>query len=209
MKAPAVPGTYFLVEDLSAARARAIRGERLRPKHRDPDYLLKVEVRGEPRPMELPTDEELRPFAPHSPVRPEEVVAHRRLEFFIDKDARRFEIDGHEFRPGHTDHTARLGTAEEWVLTSRADAHPFHIHVNPFELLRIYNPETSEEIPTERLWRDTLLVEEGLEYTIRMRFEDFAGKTVLHCHVLDHEDQGMMQSLEIVRRVRKGPTGGP
>jgi peroxiredoxin len=34
--------------------------------------------------------------------------------------------------------------------------------------------------------------------TIRLRFRDFAGRAVLHCHTLDHEDQGMMQAIEIV-----------
>lgn len=47
-------------------------------------------------------------------------------------------------------------------------------------------------------WRDTLFIQQGETYTIRSRFKDFLGKTVIHCHFLDHEDQGMMMPIEFV-----------
>ena len=43
-----------------------------------------------------------------------------------------------------------------------------------------------------------IVLEKGQKLTIRMRFRDFTGKTVLHCHTLVHEDQGMMKTIRIV-----------
>jgi peroxiredoxin len=48
------------------------------------------------------------------------------------------------------------------------------------------------------VWRDTLFIRENETYTIRSRFRDFLGKTVIHCHLLDHEDQGMMMPIEFI-----------
>ncbi len=48
------------------------------------------------------------------------------------------------------------------------------------------------------VWRDTLLVPSGGSETVRMRIRDFTGKTVLHCHIVDHEDQGMMKNILIL-----------
>lgn len=91
-----------------------------------------------------------------------------------------------------------LGTASEWALSSELANHPFHIHVNPFEVERL-NPLGQPE----RIWRDTLLVLQGEPpVKIRSRYERYIGKFVIHCHILDHEDQGMMQIVEIV------PPGG-
>jgi len=45
------------------------------------------------------------------------------------------------------------------------------------------------------VWRDTLYIKEGETYVIRSRFLDFPGQSVFHCHILDHEDQGMMMPL--------------
>src|SRR5262249_13329414 len=50
-----------------------------------------------------------------------------------------------------------------------------------------------------RVWRDTVLVAKDKPVTIRTRYLDFPGKTVLHCHNLAHEDLGMMQNIQIVR----------
>jgi FtsP/CotA-like multicopper oxidase with cupredoxin domain len=38
-------------------------------------------------------------------------------------------------------------------------------------------------------WRDTLFIERGSEATVRIRYEDFEGTFVAHCHILSHEDQ--------------------
>ena len=71
--------------------------------------------------------------------------------------------------------------------------HPFHLHVNHFQV--ISRNGKPEPYPA---WRDTVLVRQGETVRIRIRFRDFTGKTVYHCHIIDHEDLGMMANLEIV-----------
>jgi FtsP/CotA-like multicopper oxidase with cupredoxin domain len=91
----------------------------------------------------------------------------------------------------------KLGTAAEWIVSTDATSlyprHPFHIHVNPFMHTRIGPGGLPENV-----WRDTLIIEKGRPERILTRYEDYKGKFVLHCHILDHEDQGMMQAVEIV-----------
>ncbi|MEO0971364.1 MAG: multicopper oxidase domain-containing protein, partial [Cyanobacteria bacterium J06639_18] len=66
------------------------------------------------------------------------------------------------------------------------------IHANQFQVVsRDGKPEPY------RAWKDTVLVQRGETVLIRIPFRDFAGKTVYHCHILDHEDLGMMGNLEI------------
>ena len=50
----------------------------------------------------------------------------------------------------------------------------------------------------DHIWRDTLLVPAGGAEVVRMRFRDFTGETVFHCHIVDHEDQGMMKNILIL-----------
>lgn len=195
VQAPDRPGTYLLVNRETDA-GRAFLG-RPQPKK----YLARLEVRGRPRPMRLPDPAALAGFA-LPPVTDAEVGGRRReVTFFArDRDGR-FEVNGREFHPDRVDFDPRVGTAEEWVLRSDTGLHPFHIHVNPFEVIRT-DPETGERV---REWRDTLLVSDAdpEPVVVRMRFRTFAGKTVLHCHNLRHEDRGMMAVVTI------GGPGGP
>jgi FtsP/CotA-like multicopper oxidase with cupredoxin domain len=87
----------------------------------------------------------------------------------------------------------QLNTVEEWELINNGMMdHPFHIHVNSFQLI------SRNGIPENLLaWRDTVLVPQGERVKIRISFEDFTGKTAYHCHILDHEDLGMMGNLVI------------
>jgi FtsP/CotA-like multicopper oxidase with cupredoxin domain len=90
-----------------------------------------------------------------------------------------------------------LGNTDEWILNTQEDslyyAHPFHIHVNPFQTWR-FGPDGKPET----IWRDTILVRQGVTTYVFTRYEDYIGQFVYHCHILDHEDQGMMELLEVV-----------
>ncbi len=120
------------------------------------------------------------------------ITGKRRLTF----DAvgpKAFYIDDRTFDEGRTDQTINLNAVEEWTIVALHKSHPFHIHVNPFQVQEPY-PDGS----LKWVWRDTYFIREGKTATIRSRFLDFDGKTVLHCHNLDHEDLGMMQIIQIV-----------
>jgi FtsP/CotA-like multicopper oxidase with cupredoxin domain len=130
----------------------------------------------------------------------------RTVTFSIDfsTGAPQFLVDGKLFNPARVDQLIHLHAVEEWTVlnTSVAD-HPFHIHQNPFLVTHLTGD--SAVTPNVRLpiWLDTVNVPRATgsrpgSVTFRSRFEDFAGKFVLHCHILDHEDMGMMQIVEIV-----------
>jgi FtsP/CotA-like multicopper oxidase with cupredoxin domain len=161
---------------------------------------------------------------------------------------------------GEVEQKMTLNTVEEWTLYNQTPniAHPFHIHINPFQITEIFQPNTAEakdpnskcyanptnpdtwhacqklappwvwwdvfEIPTAR--QDALPASVCTElakcpadiqqyttcttgsgavctvtipgyFTMRSRFADFTGQYVLHCHILAHEDRGMMELVEV------------
>ncbi|MDJ0682419.1 MAG: multicopper oxidase family protein [Xenococcaceae cyanobacterium MO_167.B52] len=104
-----------------------------------------------------------------------------------------FLINGEPYHSNLIHTQVQLDTVEDWEITNTGIMdHPFHIHVNSFQIIsRNGQPES---LPA---WRDTVLVRRGETVRIRIPFRDFAGKTVYHCHILDHEDLGMMGNLMI------------
>jgi len=100
---------------------------------------------------------------------------------------------------------------QDWVLenyTSRI-AHPFHIHINPFQIIEIYSPTLNQTYtpPNNFIWQDVIALPPAKIDTtqiipgrviIRQKYPDFTGTFVLHCHILAHEDRGMMQLVRIV-----------
>ncbi|MBN6811582.1 MULTISPECIES: multicopper oxidase family protein [Kocuria] len=103
-----------------------------------------------------------------------------------------FTIDGRPFDAERTDQRVRVGTVEEWTLTNSSPMdHPMHLHVWPMQVVT----EAGREVAAPR-WLDVVNVPAFGEVTVRVAFDDFAGRTVYHCHILDHEDLGMMGTLE-------------
>jgi FtsP/CotA-like multicopper oxidase with cupredoxin domain len=105
-----------------------------------------------------------------------------------------FLINGQSFNSDRIDTQVKLNTTEDWDITNTGVMdHPFHIHGNAFQVIsRNGQPESL------LAWRDTVLVPRGETVRIRIPFRDFVGKTVYHCHILDHEDLGMMGNLVII-----------
>jgi len=93
----------------------------------------------------------------------------------------------------------QVGTCEEWRLENTTEeAHPFHLHENSFQLIAINDKPNN---PME-VW-DTFIVPPKMNgkngsITFRVRFLQWYGKTVFHCHILPHEDTGMMQNILMV-----------
>lgn len=121
-----------------------------------------------------------------------------RMVFNKDMGQPIFNINGKKFSHDRVDLKLKLGRLDEWLLSSEKDSqgdnkHPFHIHVNHFQITRI-GDQVLKDIP---IWRDTIIVREGVPVTARTRPTEFTGKSVMHCHILDHEDRGMMFLMEI------------
>ncbi len=104
-----------------------------------------------------------------------------------------FIINGQSFVMDRVNTKARLGQVEDWRIINKASMdHPFHLHTNRFQVI-----ERNGQPERPLAWKDTVSVGSYETVTIRVKFEDFTGRTVYHCHILDHEDQGMMGILEI------------
>jgi FtsP/CotA-like multicopper oxidase with cupredoxin domain len=124
-----------------------------------------------------------------------------------------FQIDGKSFDPCYISHCMVVDTAEEWTITnSTTVAHPFHIHLNPFYIKEFYDPQGGLPDPGRR-WQDTIIVPpadtDGRKgkVVIRHRFPKIVDKFVIHCHILGHEDRGMMQVVEVVQDAKDCKSG--
>jgi FtsP/CotA-like multicopper oxidase with cupredoxin domain len=104
-----------------------------------------------------------------------------------------FTIDGRSFDPSRIDQHVRAGAVEEWTIvnTSPMD-HPFHLHVWPMQLLRVGSDTVGPAV-----WQDVVNIPAHSSSTVRIAFNDFTGTSVFHCHILDHEDQGMMGVIRV------------
>lgn len=92
-----------------------------------------------------------------------------------------------------SDRVMEAGATEKWEIRA-FDGHPFHIHINPF----VVCPNDSNKEPNFAHWRDTFWVQiEDKPRQVLMEFRKFTGQYVMHCHKLNHEDDGMMELLEI------------
>ncbi|PCI96122.1 MAG: oxidase [Flavobacteriales bacterium] len=112
-----------------------------------------------------------------------------------------FTINGLVFDPARIDDTITLGHTEIWDITNIATmAHPYHIHGNSFQVISRTNGW--RPIHTWELgWKDVVVVHSGETVRIIKEFTDYANPTMAymsHCHILEHEDIGMMTHWVVV-----------
>lgn len=105
-------------------------------------------------------------------------------------------LNGLTYDPGRVDHRSRLGTVETWRLVNRTKvAHLLHLHHTDWYMLaRNGRPPA----PWERALKETFFLDPGDDVLVAGRFSDYAGKYVIHCHMLEHEDHGLMGQFETV-----------
>jgi FtsP/CotA-like multicopper oxidase with cupredoxin domain len=82
--------------------------------------------------------------------------------------------------------------------------HPMHVHNVQFQVIdRQVLPQLEEAWETVRAgyvddgWKDTVLVMPGERVKVLLKFEDYEGLYLYHCHNLEHEDQGMMRNFRV------------
>lgn len=106
-------------------------------------------------------------------------------------------INGKAYDDSRVDHRVRVGTREKWVLRNTSDmTHYVHLHQ---EHWRTVSRNGQRPPPWERGLEDTWKLDPGERVVVAARFVDHTGPFMVHCHMLDHEDHGMMARFDIVR----------
>ncbi len=162
-------------------------------------------------------------FTPHESLMDHAIDGTQEVVYNIDLTTSpvSYEVNGKDFDPTDV-RLLTLGAVEDWILSSTWEGHPHHIHTNPFQVIEVLDPNgrdvsgpdavddyTGTVDPQFRgmkgMWKDTIWVKNPVKgpdgaYTVRVRtrYQRYVGRAVLHCHILDHEDQGMMQTIEFV-----------
>ncbi|MGH9011308.1 MAG: multicopper oxidase family protein, partial [Acidimicrobiia bacterium] len=105
-------------------------------------------------------------------------------------------INGQTFDPARIDASPVLGSTEIWRFQNRAMmAHPVHVHLNMFQILDRNGASPSE---AESGWKDTVALAEDETVRVIVKFTDYHGLYMVHCHNLEHEDNGMMAQFNVV-----------
>jgi bilirubin oxidase len=102
-------------------------------------------------------------------------------------------INGKLMDMSRVDVSTRVGATEIWEIENIVGMdHPFHLHGFQFQVLDrdgVREPYVA--------WKDMLNIPKHSSARIIVRYDDYPGKWMFHCHILDHEDHGMMGVLEV------------
>ncbi len=128
------------------------------------------------------------------PINLAEVVRTRTFEF--DKENEVWTVNGKIFDPEVISANPKRGTSEIWVLRGKGSwHHPVHIHMTEGRILS----RNGKAPPAHEIGRkDVYVLKPGEEVRVLMRFSDFTGKYMMHCHNLTHEDHAMMVRWDVV-----------
>jgi FtsP/CotA-like multicopper oxidase with cupredoxin domain len=190
--APAKPGTYYIVDNMH---------QRLKPM---PQFwaLATINVTGTPATEPTPN------LTPNGPVPDLYTVTpdqHRTFDWRIVDDAQgraSFPINGYLF-PDSPLVPIQVGQVEEWLLVNNSTIdHVFHLHQTDFAVIRVGSnqiqtgPRTTSANPYYYTsLRDSVDIPPGQSVIIRFRVSPELGKYFFHCHILPHEDGGMMMGV--------------
>ncbi|MEZ0092940.1 multicopper oxidase family protein [Streptacidiphilus sp. EB129] len=108
--------------------------------------------------------------------------------FLFQKSASGWTINGQSYQPGRSLARPRLGSTEIWRFVSDFH-HPVHLHLNHFQVVS-RNGDSPGSFDAG--WKDTVDLRPAESVELAVRFEDYAGRFMLHCHNLEHEDMAMM-----------------
>ncbi len=205
-----VPATYAA----SNPKLRNVRFAAAKNEPNSPDVLLPANIRT------MAIDGEK--FVPDSPNRPtmvldsaEEWCLYNDSETLWGWTGKKAEQPKLQFKSHYISYPIERSKGQEmfWkdhsfqIVTKGVD-HPFHMHQNPFWVMRIEVPDATGELHNilqEPRWMDTVWIPRSRGRVVfRSRFPDFVGRFVDHCHLLLHEDNGMMQAVEVTPFESKG-----
>jgi FtsP/CotA-like multicopper oxidase with cupredoxin domain len=255
VQAPSAPGRYDLAVTGGVCSDPALSTCGTSQK----EILLTVSVEGPKldNPMPFVSYQRFPEFPKFLSDIPASDVLVRRSLTFQDVPGVGLQINGQQFNDNKINQSILLNAVEEWKIANLDNdkEHPFHIHINPFQIVEINQPNSPSckgsmddpasfdqctvKLPQPWVWWDTFAIPAGKQaditaqcpkgtvascpeklqpytqcrtrqgstkctesipgwFKMRSRFVDFTGTYVLHCHILTHEDRGMMQLIEVV-----------
>ncbi|MEA2180153.1 MAG: hypothetical protein QOG77_3450, partial [Solirubrobacteraceae bacterium] len=154
--------------------------------------LMQFRVAGRPRRDRSHVPSELRPLPGWVHGAPEHVAHEWRITVgtgFVPG----WRLNDRTYDPGYVDHRVKLGTTEAWRLVNDTKvAHVLHLHHTDWYML---SRNGRRPPPWERGLKETFLLDPGERVVVAGRFSDYAGKYVVHCHMLEHEDHGLMSQF--------------
>lgn len=105
-------------------------------------------------------------------------------------------INGLTFDMERVDWETPLNSLEEWKIINTTNMiHPMHTHA---ALFQVYSRNGSTALaPNDKGWKDTVLVNPSETVRVLVKFTDYAGIYLFHCHNLEHEDDGMMLNFKL------------
>ncbi|TDV40991.1 multicopper oxidase family protein [Actinophytocola oryzae] len=130
------------------------------------------------------------------PLVPAEGARMRTFQFHRGDvgDHKGWTINDRQFAPADVQADSPLGEVEIWRLVTDVH-HPVHIHLDQFQVLRRDGKESG---PYDQGWKDTVDVRPAEVVDLAVRFTDYRGSYVMHCHNLEHEDMAMMATVRTV-----------
>jgi spore coat protein A len=124
----------------------------------------------------------------------------------FDKTAGHWTINGLRFDPDRVDAKPVLGTTEKWVFTNpTGQVHTVHMHDVSQQCI---SRNGGACYPYETM-KETWYLDPGETLEVKLKFTDHTGMYMLHCHIIEHEDDGMMTQFEVVRPAAPRPRPTP
>ncbi|MGW6915486.1 multicopper oxidase family protein [Kitasatospora sp. NPDC054939] len=128
----------------------------------------------------------------HERLDPDAAVAVRTFSFRRNREFG-WAINGLPYEPGRVVAEAALGSTEIWRFTTDVH-HPVHLHLNHF---RVLSRNGGAPGPYDAGWKDTVDLRPAETMEVVVRFTDYPGTYMLHCHNLEHEDSSMMADFTV------------
>ena len=125
-----------------------------------------------------------------------EITVDRR--FHMDRIGDGWGINGVKMDMNRINELVRFGNVERWTITAETGRHVLHVHQTQFQVLSINGKPPQ---PEDAGWEDSIFVDPGREVVIAARFDSYADNDtpyMYHCHILDHEDLGMMGQFLVI-----------
>jgi blue copper oxidase len=137
---------------------------------------------------------------------PDRLADHQQLDHADVARTRRFELNGSSrinslrMDLGRINHAGTVGTTEVWEVTNRSgNPHNFHVHGVQF---KVRDQTGAGPAPALAGWKDTVFLPPGSTVRLLVQlpgYPDPAVPYMFHCHLLQHEDNGMMGQFVVVQ----------